>query len=279
MHITIGRIIKERIRGNEENPDHIFGDIYDLSERKDFNDVGEFATILNAMGKNMKAWVGIELCLKRPGIHETVNKIYAKYRRDIGRSLSWFEENRYVLKERGNGYFILAGTHIPEHIISNVVSILANSEFSEKPIFAFVDTEEGNVKISGRASDELVDKGTNMMEMMKEAATAVGGEGGGHIGAAGATIPKGTEERFISIVEEILGKGTSGFLKEKTKLEQSKLLKEVDNGNKTDTKTDGKKAGSERGSKKREIKRKEGASEGEGIKKMEGKGLVRYFNP
>lgn len=266
-------IIKERIRGNEEYPQHIFGDVYDMPGRKDFNDVGEFATIINAMGKSMKAWIGIALCLKKPGVAERVNAVYENYRKDIGKALGWFEENRYALKERRAGYYLLAGGHIPEHIISNIVSILANSEFSIKPIFAFADTEDGDVKVSARASDELVEKGMNLMEVVREAARAVEGEGGGHRGAAGGTIPKGSEEKFISIVEEILGKGKSAF-----GLPKAEGVGE--HGNKTDTETDGKEIERERGSKEREAEGKKEANKKEkGNKKMEGKGLVRYFEP
>jgi RecJ-like exonuclease len=40
---------------------------------------------------------------------------------------------------------------------------------------------------------------------MGEAAEAVGGDGGGHDVAAGATIPAGREEEFVAHVDRLVG--------------------------------------------------------------------------
>jgi len=41
--------------------------------------------------------------------------------------------------------------------------------------------------------------------MIREASEEVGGTGGGHNVASGATIPRGKEEAFLSKVDEIVG--------------------------------------------------------------------------
>jgi RecJ-like exonuclease len=40
---------------------------------------------------------------------------------------------------------------------------------------------------------------------MREAAAAVGGEGGGHDVAAGATIPAGEQRAFVERADELVG--------------------------------------------------------------------------
>ncbi len=41
---------------------------------------------------------------------------------------------------------------------------------------------------------------------LREAAREVGGEGGGHNIASGATVPKGKEEKFLTLVDETVGR-------------------------------------------------------------------------
>ncbi|MDR2846662.1 MAG: DHH family phosphoesterase, partial [Candidatus Methanoplasma sp.] len=71
------------------------------------------------------------------------------------------------------------------------------------PIFAFADADDG-VKVSARASRALTDRGLDLSFVMKTASEVVGGYGGGHSVAAGATIPKGMEDAFLDAVEDIV---------------------------------------------------------------------------
>jgi len=288
--LTTG-IIKERIGDNRENPDWILGEVYDLIDKDGLKDANEFATILNSAGKQGMGYVGVALCLNNKEYFPMVGDMLKKYRREIGKSLRWVENNmeyRGILRRTENANYIRAGGKISETVISNVVSILNRSDFlpateKDKPIFAFVDTERGDVKVSARASDVAVDAGLSLKEVVAEAVKGLGGEGGGHAGAAGASLPKGSEEMFINRLEEILKK-----LKETI----SKAAKEAEDG--TTESTGGKdgvrdtvkpeeraeRKGSEReegegGSKGREGKAEREAEEG--VKKAEGKGLVRYL--
>jgi len=213
-------IIKERIRCEHENPEYIFGDVYELLDKEEeFRDANEFATVLNACGKMHKGYLGISLCLNGENASEDVKKAVEKYRREIGRGVSWIQsniENPDVVKER-NGIYILAGPNISEHIISNVISIINHARIlPEKPLFGFADAEDG-VKVSSRASKSLVEKGINLKEIMSSVAEKLGGEGGGHIGASGATVPKGKENEFIEMVENMLSESKQ---EEKQELKQ-----------------------------------------------------------
>jgi len=75
----------------------------------------------------------------------------------------------------------------------------------DRPIVAFARKGEEETKVSGRGTARLVGQGLDLATVMTEAAGAVGGEGGGHDVAAGATIPAGAEEQFIARVDAVVG--------------------------------------------------------------------------
>jgi len=201
-------IIKERIRGDHENPEYIFGDVYELLDKEnEFRDANEFATMLNACGKMDQANLGVSLCLNGKEAFEKIREILEKYRKEVGKAMSWIHSNidKPEVVIRKNGIYVLTGSKVSEHLISNVISIVNHSGIlPEKPLFGFADSEEG-VKISARASDSLVEKGMKLNELMGEISEKLGGQGGGHLGAAAAVIPKEKQEDFIREVESFLG--------------------------------------------------------------------------
>jgi len=259
--LTTG-IIKERVRDNHENPHWIFGDVYDLLDKNGIKDANEFATILNSAGKQNMGHVGVALCLNDKEYFTMIDEMLNKYRREIGKSLRWLEKNMGNVRRTENANYVLAGSKIPENVVSNVVSIAHRSRFlpdseKDKPLFAFVDSDRGETKISARLSDDAVEKGLSLQEVISKAASVVGGQGGGHAGAAGASIPKGEEERFINSIEEILKKVS-------------------ENQNEETGTTEGINDGREEGEAGRE-EAGEKAEGQEGVQEAERKGLVRYF--
>jgi single-stranded DNA-specific DHH superfamily exonuclease len=51
-----------------------------------------------------------------------------------------------------------------------------------------------------------VNAGLDLATAMRKASAAVGGMGGGHDVASGATIPRGTAMKFIDIIDSIIEK-------------------------------------------------------------------------
>ena len=200
-------IIKERIRAGRKDVHEIFGDVYEIpGNPPDFRSAEEFATVLNACGKAGKPNVGLSMCMASPQAFEEAKTLLRGYRRGIGKAISWVNRNKDAIKKTDRCTYMLAGDRISEHIISNVVSIFNKSGFvpEDRPVFAFADAEDGMVKVSARAHDILVENGMDMQKLVSDAALRFGGEGGGHKGAAGATIPRGSLEPFISCIEEML---------------------------------------------------------------------------
>ncbi len=66
-------------------------------------------------------------------------------------------------------------------------------------------TSNGNIKISGRATQALVDAGLDLATALKDAANHAGGNGGGHPIAAGAMIPAKNKDAFVDRLDEIVG--------------------------------------------------------------------------
>ena len=202
----------------------------------------------------------------------------------MGSALSWIEKNKEkVIRETDYGTYVLAGEKISEHILSNVISIMHKNMNSQKPLFGFAVSEEG-LKISARATGLAVSQGINLKEILSTVSVELGGEGGGHAGASGASIPAGTEDLFIDKIEKI-----SKALRETATIEKlEKELKDIKAEDKRNRNTYAQ-AGyqevrAERQGKGREAERQgpernsqTGAQSGDS-KKMERKGLVQYFS-
>ncbi len=77
-----------------------------------------------------------------------------------------------------------------------------------RPVFG-LSVMDRQTKISARATRTQVARGVDLAAACREAAGRLEGDGGGHNIAAGATIPKGKEEKFLGLVDEIVGGQTA----------------------------------------------------------------------
>lgn len=75
--------------------------------------------------------------------------------------------------------------------------------------FVAINKVEGKVKISSRGTRELVSKGLDLAYAMRTAADAVGGQGGGHNIASGASVEPEKIEKFIALVDDIVAEQLS----------------------------------------------------------------------
>ena len=260
-------IIAERVNGNHPNAEWIFGDLYELLDKEgECRDANEFATILNACGKMGKGFLGVELCMNVPRAYHDVRTVQEKYRKTIGDAVRWAYEqirknNEAVVKRTGSAWYMLAGSRISEHVISNVISIIEKSMNPGMPVFAFADAAEG-VKVSARADGKLVAAGLNLKDLVSKAADRAGGQGGGHSGASGATIPAGSEPVFMAAIEEMLSGGDST---NKSLSDEKNINPDSQANNSGVSAEDANGTGSQEG--RKEVVGKE----------VERKGLVQYF--
>jgi single-stranded DNA-specific DHH superfamily exonuclease len=74
----------------------------------------------------------------------------------------------------------------------------------DKPTIG-LKSADGNLKVSARATPQLVDAGLDLAEALAEAADEHGGNGGGHPIAAGAMFPADERGGFLARLDELVG--------------------------------------------------------------------------
>lgn len=175
---------------------------YDMSSG--LGDAKEFATILNSCGRYDDAPTGLRVCEGDVSALRTAEDNRTAHRRHISEALRYIREN-HLLRERRFVQWFDAGSEIRETVVGIVAGMVLSSPECRRnlPIIAFADSDDG-VKVSARANRDLVDRGLDLSRVMSTAAELVGGFGGGHTIAAGATIPPDQKERFLDIVEDLV---------------------------------------------------------------------------
>lgn len=185
----------------------LVGEVYEFpreDEKSELFDAGEYSTLLNAVGRRGKAKLGISVCLKEEGALEQARSVLEAHRRAIAQGIEFAKKNFEDLEAF---YFLDARGVIEDTIIGSVIGNFFGSGLvaRSKPIIGFsLEVETGFTKASGRASKELVEKGVDLNLALRTAAESIGGLGGGHKIAAGASFPAGKEKEFLSKCREIL---------------------------------------------------------------------------
>lgn len=191
----------------EEERDGAVGPCYRMvrnPRRSELGDSKEYATLLNSCGRYDDAETGMLICMGDADAVKKAKKNRQEHRRNISVALSMVKE-RNLLKMRNSVIYFNAGSEIRDTVVGIVAGMVLNTEGLRKdmPIIAFADSDDG-VKVSARADPSLVKKGLDLSSVMRIASEMVGGYGGGHNVAAGATIPRGTEEEFLSAVDDMV---------------------------------------------------------------------------
>lgn len=175
----------------------LIGEVYILKgEEKgtELHDAREFATLLNSTARYDRPDIALKICTGGRGSYlKEAKRFLNNHRQNLSISLSVAKSK---IEERKYLYFFHAGGEIRDTIVGSVTSIISK-EFS-LPVVGFAYGDNGNVKVSIRFKSKNID----LSRAMYVAALSVGGTGGGHKSAAGALIPKGTEEEFLDILEK-----------------------------------------------------------------------------
>lgn len=187
--------------------DRAFGEMYRfpaMPEGTGLRDAKEFATVLNSCGRYDDAVTGLRICRGDMGALKEAEANRADHRKHISSAMMYIRDH-HLLRERRFIQWFDAGSEIRETVVGIVAGMLLSSPECPRnvPIVAFADSDDG-VKVSARADRSLVDRGLDLSQVMKVAAELVGGTGGGHSVAAGATIPPDRKEEFLDIVEDLV---------------------------------------------------------------------------
>ncbi len=176
----------------------LIGDKYNLNNEI-IQNIYDFINILNACGKDEKAGIALSLCMRDESIANEAKGTAREHQRalisTIRKAMSEIKSARsfrYVILEDAGGTGIIAGT-------------MTRYLYPDKPFITFNEVE-GKIRVSGRGTRKLVEAGLDLASAMREASSAVGGVGGGHDVASGATLPKGSVIQFIDLMDAIIEK-------------------------------------------------------------------------
>ncbi|WP_101295073.1 single-stranded-DNA-specific exonuclease RecJ [Halegenticoccus soli] len=189
--------------------DSLVGTTYTLTDEREgteLRDVSEFSTLLNATARYDRADVGLAVCLgDRADALESARRLLRNHRRNLSEGLRWVKNEGVTVEEHVQWFD--AGARIRETIVGIIagMAVGANGISPRLPIIAFAEKSDEEVKVSARGSHVLTRRGLDLSAVMREASRAVGGDGGGHDVAAGATIPRGKQRAFVEHADRIVG--------------------------------------------------------------------------
>ncbi|MCZ7381097.1 MAG: DHH family phosphoesterase [Candidatus Methanoperedens sp.] len=191
-------VLKLAKQGNVPAIDSLIGDCYTLNNEVVPN-IYDFVNIMNACGKDENAGLALALCMRDSSAADEARTITRENQKNLVNTIKKAQAQiksarnfRYVLLDDSSGTGIIAGT-------------MTRYLHPDKP-FITLNEVEGMIKISARGTRKLVAAGLDLAAAMREASVSVGGMGGGHDIASGATIPKGTAMKFIDIADTIIEK-------------------------------------------------------------------------
>ncbi len=212
---TIIDAIKDYLQSCRRRPetiDRLVGEVYVFSREPKgmpVRDAKEFATLLNACGRHGKAEVGFRICSgDRGGALSEGMVLLRDHRSALSKALTWAKGSG-VIRLR-NIQFFDAGDEIEDTIVGTVAGMLLGSEGADRtaPMVAFAESTEyadtPKMKASARGTQDLVARGMDLSVAMRTAAEKVGGIGGGHNIAAGATIPAERRDEFLGVLDGIV---------------------------------------------------------------------------
>ena len=172
------------------------GEVYTLlaqPQSTELSDASEFSTLLNACGRNGRPEIGVGVCLGGEGAYRQAQALLAEHRRNLRSGIEFASKNAQDL-----GKFILIDAR--GVIADSIIGVVAGMLYAggrKKPILALSLEEPGKIKLSTRGTRELVDGGLNLGRILSGCCAKVGGVGGGHNIAAGATIPNEKLDEFL----------------------------------------------------------------------------------
>ncbi|WP_333582300.1 DHH family phosphoesterase [Methanoculleus bourgensis] len=188
--------------------DRLLGETYifpDEPERTPLRNASEYATLLNACGRWAKPKVGGSICRGERGDAYREAEYMLAHHRSVIRDLLQYILDAGVT-ELSHLQYIHTGDRFPDTIVGIGAGMALSKLDWRKPIMvlaAMVDEPEVT-KVSMRTNQWALARGVDLQEALVEASAGVGGAGGGHRIAAGAFIPRNTEEEFVDSVNRIL---------------------------------------------------------------------------
>jgi single-stranded-DNA-specific exonuclease len=160
-----------------------------------------FADLLDACGKNGYRSLGLSLCLGDGTTWKEAVQVEKDYKQKLLDGLDGFEQGG-IQETKGMRYFYSDNSSLGGVIAGIAMNYVLDEK---KPLFSLTRKEtDDEIHISCRGNQQLVAHGLDLGTAMKTVAGELGGYGGGHKIAAGATIAFGKEKEFLEKVDTML---------------------------------------------------------------------------
>jgi len=191
----------------------LVGEVYTLQREEpgtELRDASEYSTLLNATARYDYAEVGLAVCMGDRGeAFNYARDLLEAHRHNLVNGLSLVAD-KGVCRLNNLQYFNAHG-EIRETIVGIIAGMSSSLDCVSRdlPIIGLAKSD-GGIKVSARGNHDLVLRGLNLAVALGEAAAAVGGVGGGHDIAAGATIPEGKEDEFLALLDKKIGEQLKG---------------------------------------------------------------------
>ncbi|MBO3763266.1 MAG: DHH family phosphoesterase [Thermoproteota archaeon] len=192
----------------EEFP--LIGKVYTLVKEDKWSptrDAREFSFLLNSLGRMGAFEVALKLSLGFRGeILEKALEISKEYTNSIQSAISQILSLPGAIQETKNLIVIRGEGIVNPNIVSPISTMIAGGPlYKEDKILVVVSNQnQEELRISVRISSKLVEKGVNAGKIIESVSKKLGGVGGGHNVAAGATIPRKKLIKFLEEVESLL---------------------------------------------------------------------------
>jgi RecJ-like exonuclease len=186
--------------------ERLIGKIYLLPKEiigSELHDAKEYATLLNSTARYGEFEIGLKVCIgDRKKALSSARSLLQGHRHNLVEGMQFAKTEGIHIRKYVQYFHAQKG--IRDTIVGIVTNMLLNDAETRNdlPLIGFAEKNKDEVKASVRTTQDLVEKGIDLSKIIKKAAKIVDGVGGGHNIAAGATIPKGREEEFLSAFEE-----------------------------------------------------------------------------
>lgn len=191
------------LRLSSEDASEYIGNLYIIKFFNRIEDARELSAIINACSRMGYPQIAFLLCMGNIYARKKAERIYVKYRQHIISGLKFIDQNDKI---EGREYVIInAKDNIKDTIIGTLASILSFSSIYKPGTIIIAMAYSGdNIKISTRITGRKTKSNRNLKELVDSVIQAIGGESGGHCNAAGCTINRKDEEKFIELIKRKL---------------------------------------------------------------------------
>jgi RecJ-like exonuclease len=170
-----------------------FSDKFDM-------ELEEFSHIINASGRMSRMGVGVAAALGDPEAVSIAKELRREHKQYILDGLKKLEDSGLKTMQYIQYFYESTAEFAGTFAGIGMMYFFDQS----KPVIALSKSDE-DIKVSGRGTKRLVNHGLDLASIFSEISVPLGGTGGGHQIAAGATIPKNKEMDFLKKVDELVG--------------------------------------------------------------------------